>query len=179
MLKHQIVRNEANVMSRYLYLLRHAESSEKQHGETDKERVLTSRGVREALQIGSYLYKENVSFDEVLCSTAERARATASLIADAMKFDSEKITEQAELYEASTRTFFQFISQFNNDHQTILCVAHNPAISYLAESLSKSEIGDMPTAGLAIIRFNIQSWADVTQGNGELQNYIFPQMLSE
>jgi phosphohistidine phosphatase len=160
-------------------LLRHSESSEKLPGQPDKERELTSRGIREAILVGSYLYKENISFDTVLCSTAERAKATANLIADAMKFKTEKIVVEEALYEASTRTFFQFISQLNDDYQNVLCIAHNPAISYLAESLTKAEIGDMPPGGLAIIKFNIGSWKEVSQGNGELQNYVNPQMLSE
>jgi phosphohistidine phosphatase len=63
--------------------------------------------------------------------------------------------------------------------QNVLCVAHNPAISYLAESLTKAEIGDMPPCGLAIIKFNINSWKEVSQGSGELENYIYPGMLSE
>lgn len=166
-------------MPRYLYLLRHAESREKQHNEIDKERDLTARGLRESLLIGTYLFKENTHFDAVHCSVAQRAKATASLIADAMKLKVEKITEQEALYEASTRTFFQFITQLDDEHHRVLCVAHNPAISYLAESLTKSEIGDMSPCGLAIIKFNIQSWKEVSQGNGELDNYVYPGMLSE
>jgi phosphohistidine phosphatase len=166
-------------MPRYLYLLRHAESGEKLPDQPDKERELTSRGIRETILVSSYLFKENTSFDTVFCSVAERAKATASLMADAMKFENEKIVEHEDLYEASTRTFFQFISQLNDDHQKVLCIAHNPAISYLAESLTKAEIGDMPPCGLAIIKFNINSWKEVSQGNGELQNYVYPGMLGE
>jgi len=160
-------------------LLRHAESSEKLPGQPDKERELTSRGIREAILVGTYLYKENISFDTVLCSVAERAKSTANLMADAMKLKTENIVVEEALYEASTRTFFQFISQLNDDFQKVLCVGHNPAISYLAESLTKAEIGDMPPCGLAIIKFNIVSWKDVSQGSGELQNYVNPQLLSE
>lgn len=164
-------------MPRYLYLLRHAESIGKGPGQLDKERDLTARGLREALIIGTYLYKENISFDTILTSPATRAKATASIIVDAMKADTEKIVEQEALYEASTRTFFQFITQLNDDLHTVLCIAHNPAISYLAESFTKSEIGDMPTGGMAIIKFNVQSWKEVSQGNGELDQYVFPEML--
>jgi phosphohistidine phosphatase len=166
-------------MPRYLYLLRHAESGEKLPGQPDKERELTSRGVRETILVGSYLLKEDTSFDVVLCSVATRARQTANFMADAMKFENELIVEKEDLYEASTRTFFQFISHLNDDHQTVLCIAHNPAITYLAESLTKAEIGDMPPCGLAIIKFNVGSWKEVSQGNGELQNYIHPGILGE
>jgi len=164
-------------MSRYLYLLRHAESSEKQPGEPDKDRDLTPVGVREALLVGTYLFKENTKIDQVICSIAQRADATARLIADAMKFDPDRISRQEALYEASTRTLFQFILQLENLHHNILCIGHNPSISYLAESITKAEIGDMPTGGLAIIKFNIGSWTEVSQGNGELQNFIYPKML--
>ena len=166
-------------MPRYLYLLRHAESDEKLPGQPDKERELTSRGMREAILVGAYLLKENTSFDTVLCSVAERAKATANLMADAMKFDLEKIVMEEALYEASTRTLFEFIAQINDDHQKVLCIAHNPSISYLAESLTKAEIGDMPPCGLVIIKFNVSSWKEVSQGNGELQNYVNPGMLSQ
>lgn len=164
-------------MPRYLYLLRHAESTERVDSQHDKERELTQRGIREALLIGTYLYKENTSFDTVLCSIAVRAKATAELIADAMKFGPEKIVEEDALYDASTRTFFQFVSQIDDKNNAILCIGHNPSISYLAESFTKAEIGDMPPAGLAIIRFNVPSWTEVSQGNGVLQNYVFPDML--
>jgi phosphohistidine phosphatase len=164
-------------MSRYLYLLRHAESSERRPGESDKERDLTPAGMREALLVGNYLFKENTSFDLVICSTAQRADATARLIADAMKFDPGQISKQDALYEASTRTLFQFILQLDDQYQRVLCIGHNPSISYLAESITKAEIGDMPSGGLAIIKFNIHSWNEVSQGNGELQSFIFPKML--
>lgn len=164
-------------MPRYLYLLRHAESKEKLPSQPDRERELTQRGVREALLIGSYLYKEKTTFDSVLSSVAVRAKATANLLAEAMKFAPEKITEEEALYDASTRTFFQFISSMDDRFESVLCIGHNPSISYLAESFTKSEIGDMPPAGLTKIKFAVSSWKDVGQGNGELQNYIFPEML--
>lgn len=164
-------------MPRYLYLLRHAESSEKQFGQQDKDRELTQRGVREALLIGSHLYKENVSFDAVYTSSAERARTTAGIVADAMKLDGEKIRVEDSLYDASTRTFFEFLTQLDNDLQHVLCVAHNPVISYLAESLTKEEIGDMEPGGLVSIKFPADQWKLIEPGAGELEGYVRPEML--
>lgn len=164
-------------MSRYLYLLRHAESIEKQTGQPDRERDLTQKGVREALLIGSYLQKENTSFDAVMCSAAARAKATCVIVTDAMKIETEKIQEEESLYDASTRTFFEFITQFDSHIHRALCVGHNPVISYLAESLTKSELGEMPPAGLAVIKFDVEEWKDIVPGTAELQNYIYPKML--
>lgn len=165
-------------MLRYLYLLRHAESKEKQLGQDDQDRKLTPRGMREALLMGTYLYKEKTKLDVIISSTAERARATAGLVVDGLKWDNKNIVFSEELYEASARTFFQFISALNDAHKHIMCIAHNPVISHVAEYLTKEEIGDMAPGSLVTIKFNIPTWKEVGEGNGELENYIYPEMLT-
>ena len=165
-------------MPRYLYLVRHAQSAEKQVNQNDFGRELTSTGVKQALLVGNYLLQQQIMPDVIMTSTAERARMTASMIADALKTDIEKINLQEDLYEASTRTFFQFITQLEDHLHHVLCVAHNPVVTYLAEYLTGAEVGDMVPAGMAMIKFNIQSWKEVSQGNGELENYITPEMLT-
>jgi phosphohistidine phosphatase len=120
-------------MARHLYLMRHAQSVEKQIGQRDETRELTPEGIKEALLIGNYLFQQKISPDCILCSPAERAKTTASLVSDALKVDPERIMVQEELYEASTRTFFQFVGSLEDFRGTILCIGHNPAISYLAE----------------------------------------------
>jgi phosphohistidine phosphatase len=166
-------------MTRYLYLLRHAQSADKQINERDINRELTPEGVKQSIMIGSYLLKHAINIDTIMCSTAERAKATAGLIADTLKYDPEKIFFQDELYDASTRTFFQFISQLSDEYQSIMCVAHNPTITYLAEYFTRAEIGDVFPAGLVMIKFNHASWKEVSQGNGELMRYIHPALLSK
>ena len=165
-------------MPRYLYLVRHAQSAEKQVNQNDFGRELTSTGVKQALLVGNYLLQQQIMPDVIMTSTAERARMTASMIADALKTDIEKISLQEDLYEASTRTFFKFLTQLEDHLHHVLCVAHNPVVTYLAEYLTGAEVGDMVPAGMAMIKFNIQSWKEVSQGNGELENYITPEMLT-
>ena len=145
-------------MPRYLYLVRHAQSAEKQVNQNDFGRELTSTGVKQALLVGNYLLQQQIMPDVIMTSTAERARMTASMIADALKTDIEKISLQEDLYEASTRTFFQFLTQLEDHLHHVLCVAHNPVVTYLAEYLTGAEVGDMVPAGMAMIKFNIQSW---------------------
>ena len=66
-------------MQRYLYLLRHAESKEKQIGQDDHDRKLTPRGMREALLMGNYLFKEKAPIDVVISSTAAILSSTLNL----------------------------------------------------------------------------------------------------
>ncbi|NJM26507.1 MAG: hypothetical protein HC859_14535, partial [Bacteroidia bacterium] len=94
-------------MGKFLYLLRHSQSADKQPGQPDKERELTPAGIKEALLIGAFLNKENISVDVIFTSTASRARATAQLVTDIVKLDPEKMLADEELFNASVRTFFE------------------------------------------------------------------------
>jgi phosphohistidine phosphatase len=160
-----------------LYLLRHAQSADRQNGQSDKVRELTPMGIKNALLMGTYLQTQKLPVDIIVTSPSERTLATSRLVADALKLDLDKIFYEEELYEASTRTFLEVVNKLDDSYQNILCVGHNPVISYLAEYLSTGEIGDMTPAGLAIIKFNFNTWKEVGQATGELINYVSPEQL--
>jgi phosphohistidine phosphatase len=164
-------------MPKNLYLLRHAHSFEKQMGQSDKERELSPSGIKESLQIGTYLLKNKLVPEIIYTSTANRAKATTQLVIDTMKLDPEKISCEEALYDASVRTFLEFVNNIENHFTSAMCVGHNPVISYLCEYLTRAEIGDMPTGSLAVITFRFSSWAEAGQANGELVSYITPVSL--
>lgn len=164
-------------MVRQLYLLRHAQSPDKQRDQSDRERELSPEGVKETMKVGGYLKNKNFQPDTIITSPAYRALATARLVGDILKTDPSKVIEDEELYQASVRTFYNFITGLDDAYHTVMCVGHNPAISYLAEYLTRAEIGDMVPAGLAIIKFNAMSWKETSQGTGELLEYIHPRII--
>jgi phosphohistidine phosphatase len=164
-------------MPRYLYLLRHAQSAEKQTGQTDKDRELTPTGAKQSLRIASFFLQQKTFPDVVLSSSSVRTRQTVGWIADAVKLEPEHIFYHDELYEASTRTLFHFLSQVDDDYHHVMCVGHNPAISYLAEYLTKKEIGEMVPCGLSIIQLNISTWRDFAEGSGELIRHVRPDEI--
>jgi phosphohistidine phosphatase len=164
-------------MPKHLYLLRHGQSTEKQMGETDKERELSPQGMRESVLMGTYLLKQKTLPEVIFSSEAQRAKASANMVADTLKIDSEKIIYHEELFQASTRTFLELINQLDDSYHHVMFVAHNPTVSYLAEYITKAEIGDMTPSGLAIIRFSFNSWKEIGSGTGELVRYIYPSML--
>jgi phosphohistidine phosphatase len=165
-------------MPRYLYLLRHAQSADKQVGQTDKDRELTPSGMKQSIRIAGFLLDQKTFPDIVFCSTSERAKSTASLIVDALKLRADQLVLIDELYEASIRTLLRIVAQFEDNLHHVLCVAHNPGISYLAEYLTKTEVGELVPAGMAIIQLNVNSWKDVDGAEGVLINYIDPNKLT-
>lgn len=164
-------------MPKTLYLLRHAQSVERQAGQLDLDRELTPVGTKETFQIGAFLHREKIQPDVIYCSIAERARMTAQLISDTIKLDVEKIIPDEELSQASVRTFLGFVTQLDNAYDNVMCVGHNPAISYLAEYLTDAEIGMLPTAGLVAIHLGADSWQNIEKGCGEVTLTITPGML--
>ena len=116
------------------------------------DRELTPVGTKQTFQLGAYLHREKIQPDVIYCSNAVRARTTAQLISDTIKLDVEKIIPDEELSQASVRTFFEFISQLDDAYTRVMCVGHNPEISYLAEYLTEAAIGVMQPAGMAAIK---------------------------
>lgn len=165
-------------MTKTLFIARHAQAAEKQSGENDIDRVLNSKGLQNSTRMGINFMNKEVQFDIIISSPAIRARTTASLIAEQIKYDTSKVHINPEIYEASTRTLLQVINQFKNEWDTVLLVGHNPAISYLAEYLSKSEIGDMTTCGVVSITFDFDQWEMVSEGTGKLNSYEYPDLLN-
>lgn len=155
--------------------MRHAQSADKQPDSSDKARELTAKGVRDAVQIGKYLFQHKYFPQQIISSTAVRAKQTAELITDSIKL-STHITLEDELYTASVRTFLEVITAADDLVQSMLCIGHNPTISYLAEYLTKAEIGDLPPAGLVTIRFSLR-WKEISQGSGEFITLTTPDML--
>ena len=165
-------------MPRLLYLMRHAQSAEKQNNQTDFERELTASGMRQSVLIGNFIAQKNFPVEILYCSPAVRAKATANFVGEACKLDPDRIHAIDELYDASTRTLFNFIAQLGDELQHVMLVGHNPAVTYLAEHLTKEEISEIVPAGMVIIKFRFESWKELSEGSGELLSHIGSDMLT-
>lgn len=162
-------------MPKHLYLLRHAEAAPKEAQQGDKARELNQTGIKDSLHLGAWFLSQNIRFDLLASSTALRAEQTAGLIAESMKLDNALITAEDVLYEASVRQFLDYVNNIDDTCQHVLISGHNPSVSYLAEYLTKSDIGDMVPAGVAIIKFPFGSWKEVSENTGELVHYLTPE----
>ena len=61
---------------RHIYLLRHAKTELIGADQSDFDRALTERGVRDAAAMGAHIKTLNSAPELVLCSTANRTRQT-------------------------------------------------------------------------------------------------------
>ncbi|MDH5379501.1 MAG: phosphohistidine phosphatase SixA [Cyclobacteriaceae bacterium] len=163
---------------KHLYLLRHAHALERQGNESDFERNLSPTGLQNSTRMGINLLKKEVSFDMIVSSPAERAKNTAELVAEQIKYNTDSIYMNNTIYEASPRNLLQVVNNLKPEWKSVLMVGHNPAISYLAEYLTGSEIGNMTTCGLAYIKFENMKWEDILEYSGKLISYEYPDLLN-
>src|ERR1700684_2840967 len=97
----------------------------------DYERPLTHRGSIDAQEIGSRLVKRNLIPDLILVSPAERAWATAEIIAAACELDAKQVKCARELYLPTAETTWRLLGRRDAALRHILICGHNPGLSEL------------------------------------------------
>jgi phosphohistidine phosphatase len=161
-----------------LILFRHAEAAEKFNNQPDKERQLTTVGKTNAAQIGAYLYREKFLPNVIISSDAKRAKQTAQIISSQLAFDANGILYDSLLYEVSSpRIFLQQVNTIPDRFETVMLVGHNPIFTSMAEYFTSDSKGALPPAAAMIIRFEVDSWKEVSEGNGTIEEYIYPAIL--
>ncbi|MEJ2004279.1 MAG: histidine phosphatase family protein [Cyclobacteriaceae bacterium] len=165
-------------MGKSLYLLRHGRAMEKASGQNDIDRQLDAMGLQNSSRMGMKLKEDDLRFEMIIASPAERALTTASLIAEQVGYDPARIHINEEIYEASVRSLLQAVNNFKDTWDTVLVVGHNPSLSYLTEYISDAEVGSIATCGLIHITFDSDSWGEVSQGTGNFESYVHPDLLN-
>ena len=170
-----------------LSLLRHAKSSWSYGHLRDCERPLNERGQRAAPRMGAFMARRGLVPDLVLCSTALRARRTLDLMLP--RFHGQgtvpRVVYEDALYLASPAILLRCIHEVEADVRHTMIVGHDPGLHSLALQLAASGRGDdmealedkFPTSGLAVIAFDVRTWADVQPGSGHLQIFMTPRRL--
>ena len=162
---------------RTLYLLRHAKSSWKDLSLPDFDRPLKDRGRKAAKRIGKYLAAENLNGALVVCSTAVRTRETAEIVLKQAHLPVDVRFEE-RIYEASLRTLVHLVSEIPDEKQIVIMIGHNPGFEELLAYLT-GEGRRMPTAALAKIKFDVESWKDIKEDQGALDWFVTPKELDD
>lgn len=166
-----------------LLLLRHAKSAWPE-GVADHDRPLAERGRKSAPVVGAYMAREKLIPDLALVSPARRAQETWALVREALP-DGIAEREAAGIYEVPADNILAVIQSVEHSIRTLLVVGHNPGMEDLASSLAKD--GDVdamarmtekfPTAGLAVIDFDLEEWSAAATGTGHLERFVTPRFL--
>lgn len=162
-------------MSKHLILVRHAKSDKSIPGQKDFDRTLSPKGHLDAPRMGNLLAEKKITIDAIISSPAERTKLTAEYFCEQLKIEFDKIIYNENIYEASTRILLNEVCALDNKYNTVVLFGHNPGFSYLAEFLTKENIGEMPTCAIVEIKLEIDTWQEASQGLGKLVSFDFPK----
>lgn len=158
-----------------LYLVRHAKSSWDYPALDDIDRPLSKRGKKNAPEMGERLVARNILPEILVSSPAKRAISTARRIADEIGFPREAIVSEDRLYLASVEDIVDVVRRTGNEVNSLMIFGHNPGFTDTANTLCGSDIYNIPTCGIAAIRFDTDDWQSVQPGEGQLLFFDFPR----
>lgn len=160
---------------RELILIRHAKSSWSNPDLSDRDRPLNKRGKRDALFIGQRLAHYQCYPDQVISSPAKRARKTIYKICKKLSYPKKRIVIDELLYTSNIQDLYSLLQSCGDELHRLFLVGHNHVITVFAEELTGIDIYNIPTCGIAGIRFANESWAQVKPGGGELFFFDYPK----
>ena len=146
-----------------LILVRHAKSSW-ECNVIDHERPLNKRGENDAHLVSSKLKDIGLNFDLILSSDAMRAKTTASIFVYNLNIDKSIFHLNYDLYDFSGSNLIKVIKSCENSINNLMVFGHNHAITDFVNTFGDNYIENVPTCGVTIIDFNIDSWVHLNQG---------------
>ena len=164
-------------MPKEIILVRHGKAITPDSFTRDIDRVLTERGINDGYKIGERLIAEGVNPDIVLTSPAARASHTAFIISRVLNIDTDKINIVRNLFHCSEDIFLDEIFSLDNDLDSVLISAHNPGITDLAYDLTRGGTSFLPTTGVALIRFNVSKWTEISSAKPDFTLILKPKEI--
>lgn len=149
-----------------LFLLRHAEAEFGAGTGGDISRKLTVRGVDQIGRLANLLKKNQIGFDLVLSSNANRTRQSTEILTKLVT--AKKIQFLSELYEAEPHQMLDLIQKSEAEVTNLLIVGHNPTISALVSYLTGEDFIQLQPGMMAKIEIVTEKWQEVGRSTGIL-----------
>ena len=155
-----------------LLLIRHAKSSRKFPELDDHERPLNRRGERDSLLMARYLQQQDELPDVIYSSTAVRALDFAQIISDELMVS---LVPDLSLYTFDPDELLAILQHIPESTHSVAMVGHNPAIHYLANRLTQTELPKVPTGSILSLECDIEMWSELATGTAQLASFEYPK----
>lgn len=165
-----------------LILFRHAKAAHIQ-GTKDFDRPLDERGREASPRMGQYLKDEGILPDFVLVSPSLRTRETWDLARPPLEPVAMRI--EYPLYESPAGPSVELLQGIDDSVRAVMVVGHNPGIHEFAKRLigygdryAAARLNEkFPTAAIAVLDFDIESWREVAERSARLDRFVAPKDL--
>ncbi|MGA8855344.1 MAG: histidine phosphatase family protein [Christiangramia sp.] len=146
-----------------LVLVRHGKSSW-EHDLPDHERPLKKRAYKDAelvLNAFQHFYEPGALF---WSSYAVRAHETAKMFKERLNISDNDFQVQEDLYTFNQNELLSVIKRCPDSTDKLFVFSHNPALTILVNLLGDKKIDNLPTTGLCVIDFEVDTWKEIKKG---------------
>ncbi|WP_299274164.1 histidine phosphatase family protein [uncultured Psychroserpens sp.] len=157
-----------------IILIRHAKSSW-EYDVNDHERPLKKRGIKDANLVSKAFKAKSLVPDAIYSSSAKRALLTCEIVMENLKLDTNLLTISKEIYDFGGENVIDFIKNISEENQKVMIFGHNHAFTSICNIFGDKYIDNLPTSGLVVIDFNVNSWSEI--GDGKTRFMILPRDL--
>ena len=158
-----------------LMILRHAKSDWNAGASSDHARPLNRRGTAAAMTMGRVLARIGEIPDLVYTSSAQRARETVILAADAGAWNTN-IIEVDDLYGTSAVGALKIAADAPDDVERLMLVGHQPTWGYLIHAVTGASV-EVKTATVAGVDMRIDRWEHAPEAPGSLTYLLQPRLF--
>lgn len=160
-----------------LYIVRHAKSSWDNIELSDHDRPVAPVGIKKTKRIISFLQDKNIKPELLISSSALRAYETASMIAEGIGYDVDKIVKSKALYHAGEDEIFDELLSVDDNINSVMLFGHNPTLTYFVDHFITPGIVNLPTTGTVSIDFMTDSWEEIANSKFNVNFVITPKLL--
>lgn len=162
-----------------LIVMRHTKSDWSGGAANDHDRPLNARGRAAAVNLGKWLGRNDLTPDQLLCSSAERTQETFQRLN--LPPETQTVFARA-LYLSSPDTILSVLRGARA--QTVLIIGHNPGIGAFAEEIVSAppkhpDFVRYPTGATLVAEFDIKTWDEVHWANGNAIHFVVPRELDQ
>ena len=159
--------------------VRHAKSNWDHPGLDDFDRPLDTRGLRDAPMMARKMRELHLFPDYIITSGAIRARSTAEFFKKEFNLSPDQFVVNNDLYEASTETVFEVLRSAPDQARFVYVFAHNPTLTWVANSLSGVHIDNVPTCGVIHAQAIINSWKKFKPEHAGFIGFHYPKQYQQ
>jgi len=157
-------------MVKNILLIRHCQASPDSPTNSDFDRPLTAHGLKQAEILGQHIGGLELNLDAIYMSPSRRTLQTTKGIIDQLDYE-PRLMDAEEIYEATDNVLRAVVHRFDPNFDQVALVAHNPAISLLANYLSE-DFRQFTPGAMSWLSFEVDDWAALGRGTGVNKDFF-------
>jgi phosphohistidine phosphatase len=129
--------------------------------------------------MGEKINAQDIRPSLIVSSPAERAWATARIIADSIGYPREFLQRDERLYLATVDSIIEVIADQDSGFNHIMVVGHNPGLTQFANFLVPNITSNVPTCGVVSVVVDTDEWNLRARPDVTLTLFDYPKRDAE